>query len=420
MPKRPFITTGLTMAARPSSRFRALRARATNSARRPQPAISKVPWGVAGMVVLIALFESFIARNWLDFTDPVSLSWRYSALAASAHACDSDLLLVGDSLIKHALIPSVMAEVRGERIVNLGAARCPTSMTYFLLLRSLEAGAHPRAIVFNAKPAVLIGGPDFNQRYWQEVLTVSELSQLFGMMSRGEFVAATLAGRLLPSLRSRLEIRDHLLAALHAEAGPLHDINRALWRNWTLNEGANVVFPQTPFSGELTAKDLKNLHPQVFHAEKSNAKAIHRILQLAQDQNIPVYWLLPPLPPSLQSAREESGAEAAYDRFIEGYLARYLRTLWVLDGRHAGYPATAFADATHLNAKGAIALSRTVAKALASKGDNPSVEAKAITKWIALEPWPDHSDETSSPLEDVETSLAKVKQLGEGRGDAQQ
>ena len=28
------------------------------------------------MVVLIVAIECSVARNWLDFTDPVSLSWR--------------------------------------------------------------------------------------------------------------------------------------------------------------------------------------------------------------------------------------------------------------------------------------------------------------------------------------------------------
>ena len=168
----------------------------------------------------------------------------------------------------------------------------------------------PRAIVFNAKPAVLIGGPDFTQRYWQETLTARELIELFQMMPRCDYFAATLAGRVLPSLRSRLEIRSHLLAALRGDAGPLHEINRALWRNWKVNDGANVVLLQSPYNGELTAKDAQNLHPNAFYADKSNARAIHLFLTLAQQENIPVFLLLPPLSPNLQSAREQSGAAA--------------------------------------------------------------------------------------------------------------
>ena len=38
--------------------------------------------GGAGMVALLVVFEAFVARHWIDLTDPVSLSWRYSARAA--------------------------------------------------------------------------------------------------------------------------------------------------------------------------------------------------------------------------------------------------------------------------------------------------------------------------------------------------
>jgi len=359
------------------------------------------------MVALIVAIECSVARNWLDFTDPVSLSWRYSAIAAGTQVRDKDLLLFGDSLIKHALIPSVIKGISGQRAENLGAARCPTLMTYFLWRRSLEAGARPRAVVFNAKPAVLIGGIDFTQRYWQEALTACELFQLFQMMHRSEFVTSTVAGRVLPSLRSRLEIRSRLVAALGGDADPLDEINRALWRNWTLNDGANVALPQPPYNGELTAKDREGLHPDIFYADKSNVLAIDWILELAHQQKIPVFWLLPPLSPNLQSAREQSGAEKAYEDFIRGYLGRYPATVSVLDGRHAGYPASAFTDATHLNATGAISVSRAVARILAREGRNPAVNAGP--RWITLEAWSHRLAEVMPPLEDVETSRAKVK-----------
>jgi hypothetical protein len=413
MPNSLSVTTTPSLAARPSSRFRAPRESATDARIRLRPTTKAVPCGAAGMVFLIVMIECSFARNWLDFTDPVSLSWRYSALAARSRVGDKDLLVLGDSLIKHALIPSVMTEVSGEQAENLGAARCPTLMTYFLVQRSLEAGARPRAIVFNAKPAVLIGGPTFTQRYFQEILTASELLRLFQMVHQTEFVVSTLAGRLLPSLRSRLEIRSHFLALWRGDAGPLPVINRALWRNWTVNVGANVALRQPPYNGELTAKDVKNLHPHIFYAENSNAKAIDQLLQLAQERQIPVFWLLPPLSPNLQSTREQSGAESAYENFIRGYQSRYPRTLSILDGRGAGYPVAAFTDATHLNANGAVALSRAVAKVVARQLGDPA--ARSGPGWIKLDSWSDRSTECGALPEDVETSRALVK-AGYGSG----
>ncbi len=156
-----------------------------------------------------------------------------------------------------------------------------------------------------------------------------------------------------------------------------------------MNGERNVALPQPPYDGKLTAKDVKNLHPHIFYAEKSNAKAIDQFLQLAQDRDIPVYWLLPPISPSLQSAREQSGAESAYENFIRGYQSRYPSILSILDGRDAGYPAAAFTDATHLNARGALVLSRTVAKVIARKASDPAPKSEPM--WIRLETWSDRA-----------------------------
>src|SRR5271163_2053591 len=71
---------------------------------------SAIPWGVAGMIGLIVAIECFVSRNWLDFTDPVSLSWRYSAEAVRTDSSGRELLCLGDSLVKHGLIPRVIEE----------------------------------------------------------------------------------------------------------------------------------------------------------------------------------------------------------------------------------------------------------------------------------------------------------------------
>ena len=49
----------------------------------PQATAGYDPLGLAGMVGLIVAIECWVARNWLDFSDPVSLSWRFSAEAAA-------------------------------------------------------------------------------------------------------------------------------------------------------------------------------------------------------------------------------------------------------------------------------------------------------------------------------------------------
>ncbi len=75
-------------------------------------------------------------------------------------------------------------------------------MTYFLLRRAVAAGARPRAIIINAKPAVLLANPEFNIRYWQEVLDARECAEILAIDRRGPFALSLLAGRLLPTLRA--------------------------------------------------------------------------------------------------------------------------------------------------------------------------------------------------------------------------
>jgi hypothetical protein len=341
-----------------------------------------IPWGAAGMIGLIVAIECFLARNWLDFTDPVSLSWRYSAAAVQTESRGCDLLCVGDSLIKHGLLPGVIEEGTGRRTANLSAARAPALLTYFFLRRALDAGARPRAIIINAKPAVLLAGPEFNARYWQEVLTPRECLEFSLMTRNGPFMLATIVGRLLPSVRSRLEVQSHVLAAVRGETDKIPAINRVLLRNWTINRGANVA-PARSERQDTAEPDIeRKLHPELFFVDPTNAQGIDRLLQLANARDIPVFWLLTPLSPVLQTLRDQSGAEAGYERFVRAFVSRYPRRLTVLDARRGAYPPSLFTDLTHLNAQGAVELSRAVATALQPLLAGP--RSASGPHWIAL------------------------------------
>jgi hypothetical protein len=356
------------------------------------------------MIVLVAAIECVIARHWLHFSDPVSLSWRYSAWAAEADAPGCELLCVGDSLIKHGLIPALIERVTGRRTANLSAARCPTLMTYFLLRRALDAGARPRAIIVNAKPAVLLANPDFNTRYWQEVLAPRECAEMLFSTHRGSFVLALVAGRVLPSLRCRLELRSSLAAAMDGRTDRLYAINRVLWRNWSKNRGANISAVDSRVTGAAVREVAERIRADVFHVDPANAEAIELLLQLTAERSIPVYWLLTPLSPELQSFRDGTGAEAGHERFIRALQARFPQVMTVLDARKAGYPAALFADPTHLNRRGAVALSTVVSVQLSRLLELESAEAHAKPGWITLNAQVVHPAVEGIELEDLERS----------------
>jgi hypothetical protein len=369
-------------AARPSARFHGAHAAEVDRAPAARDAKSAIPWGVLGMIGLVVVIESWVGRNWLDFSDPVSLSWRFSAFAAQVEAPGRDLLCLGDSLVKHSLIPALIERESGLRTFNLAAARCTTWMSYFLFRRALEAGAHPAAIIVNAKPTGLIPGPQFNTRYWQDVLTLRDSLELYGMGCRGEFLAASLLGRLLPSLRSRLELRSNLLAALRGETDRLHDINRICWRNWTVNAGANVSSRNPQYGGELTAEAERKLLPKVSYVHWVNAAGIERLLRLAAERGIRVFWLLPPLASALQARREQTGAEAKFEAVVRAFQRRHPEVVTVLDARRLAYPPAMFVDATHVSGLGGIALSRVVAGAV--KAELARAAREPARGWIEL------------------------------------
>ena len=284
--------------------------------------------GAAGMVALVVFFESFVVRHRIDFTDPVSLSWRFSAQLAETTAPGCDVLCLGDSLVKHGLVPSVMERTSGQRAVNLSAARASTVLTLSLLRRALDAGARPKALVVNAKPAVLQGGPEFHSRAWQEVVTLqANVWNCCKSRETHRFVASTLVGRLLPSLRCRLEIQSAVLARLRGETGPLTAINPVLWRNWSVNAGANVASAHPSYRGDVGPEVERQLYTDLFFVDPANAEAIERIATLASQRQIPIFWVLFPLSPSLQSLRDQSGAEDLHEKFVRSLTARHSGTV---------------------------------------------------------------------------------------------
>jgi hypothetical protein len=356
------------------------------------------------MLAIVAVVETFVAHDVLDFTDPVSLSWRLAARSARDEAPGREVLCLGDSLVKHAMIPRAIAARSGRSAVNLAVAKGSAPSTFFLFRRALEAGARPAALVVDFKPSILIGGAHHNLRYWQEVLDFREGLELARAARSATLFSRLILGQVLPSVRSRLEIRSNLLAALRGETDVLRGLNRVCRRNWLLNDGANVAAKNPTYQGELGLDGDRKYLTHSFHCDPLNARYIGRLFDLAAARGIRVYWLLPPLAPALQARREERGAEAGYLAFVRR-LQRLHPNVTILDGRHASYDHRLFVDATHLDGQGAYTLSRDVAAALGHDLDRNrecAGTARDEPRWVdlpAYRPCP-----VEMALEDVEQS----------------
>jgi hypothetical protein len=373
------------------------------------PKRSALPFGAIGMVAILVSIESVVARHWMSLTDPVSLSWRFSAQAAENDSRDCQVLCLGDSLVKHGLIPSVLERASGQRTVNVSAAQASTLLTHSLLRRALESGARPKALIVNAKPAVLLGGPEVNARPWQEVVIPRDGLELLRITGNAPFVVSTLIGRLFPSLRSRFEIRSAITAALGGKTDPIRAINPVLWRNWSVNDGANVASSASPFRGDVTAEVRQQLYTDVFYVDPANAQAIERIIDIAAERQLPIFWVLFPLSPQLQALRDQSGADEQHDQFLRSIASRHSGELIILDARHSGYPAAFFADATHLNQRGAIALSRSVASVLVRASKRQPRAADSAPDWIVLGAPSENASGWNDGIEDVDESRRIVR-----------
>ena len=210
---------------------------------------SSIPWGLAGMVGLILVIECWVCAELARLRDPVSLSWRFSAggrrdpehPAATSSASGTVWSSMGCSR------PCSTA-ASGRRAVNLSAARGPTLLTYFLFRRARRrrpaVRRDPQRQTRRADRRTGLRRPSTGRKCSRS----RESLELLSMTRRVPLMVSILVGRLLPSVRSRLEVRSNLLAALRGEPDPLHAINRVLWRNWTVNEGANVDRREFPFS----------------------------------------------------------------------------------------------------------------------------------------------------------------------------
>lgn len=357
-----------------------------------QKTASRRPAGLLGMLAVIALVELFVARHRLDLTSPATLTWALSGQAARTEARRCRVLCFGESLMKHGLLPAVLEGRLTGRVYNLSvcAAQAPTS--YYLLKRAFDSGARPDAVVVDFAPDLLTGGPEYNGRNWPELLSWPETLDLaVSARDSGLFLTVAL-GKLLPSERTRHEVRALFSGWLHGQNVSPKQTNRLYTRQWTVNRGGQFTPPNPLFTGAVSEVQQTAIMSDRFWCGKINRRYIDRFLDLASSRGARVYWLLPPVSPAVQARRDASGADARLDAFLKQVQARHPR-LSVLDARHCGYPSPVFQDARHLVAGGTLALSESVAEVIARNDRTP---------WISL---PTYRPREPDPrLEDVNGS----------------
>lgn len=358
----------------------------------------RMPWGLVGMLALVWAIERSITRHELDFTTLGAEHIKFAALA-SRDAANYDVLCFGDSLLKYGIVPRVIEAASGGRAYNLASAGATPPASYFMLRRAIEAGARPSVILVDFKPNLLAVDPRGELRAYASFADLAESLHLAWAARDGDFFASISVARLLPSVRARYEVRASLISALCGGVGTPADRIPAYWRNWVVNQGAQLN-PKTLGVAEIVEYwDEKICLMPEWACHPINRLYIDKFLSLAAQHAIPVVWLLPPINPRIQSKRDQLGLDLAFDRFVGGVQSGH-PNVRVVDGRHSGYPITVFIDSAHLDSEGAHAFSMAVAMLLDRSGSTGPLSSGA--KWTML---PDYRDQPIAPIsEDLSQS----------------
>jgi hypothetical protein len=106
-----------------------------------------IPWGLLGMLALVATIErSWFHRN-LAFANGLGHGWSETARRLKESARGREVLCFGDSMVKYGLIPNVLREQTGRRAYNYALVGGTAPATYFLFRRALDAGARPATVI---------------------------------------------------------------------------------------------------------------------------------------------------------------------------------------------------------------------------------------------------------------------------------
>ena len=341
----------------------------------PPSAMGRTPWGFLGMLVVLLGVEWTLGQHDLDFTAPWHWDWRTTGKLTSRKQGKADILLFGDSLMKFGVMPKVIQDRTGKSAYNFALHTGQTSSSYFMLRRVLDAGNQPKGVVLELTPHMFAHQAEENARLWPEMLNPRECLDLAWTMREPEFFAATMLGRVMPSIKERHDIRAFVHAALVGGPNPSRRAEIPTFRrNWKVNDGAQLM-------PDGTAPAIDPVHWEVslykaWRPNPVNVAYLDRFLALTREHQIPVVWLLPPNQPSILARTEASGYDAAYTRFVRSVAARF-PNVTVADARRSGFVPDEFNDGIHLKRNGALRLS-------AALGDLLRIGPPAGT-WVDLD-----------------------------------
>lgn len=346
--------------------------------------LARLPSGMLGAVVLIVLVNLVLGK--LRWDNPprsrLSASWQWANRAAEGPEAGAEVLCFGDSLIKLGIVPRVLEERLGRSSYNLAVLGGPAPASHELLRRVLDRGCRPRAMVVHFSPLLLGMDPKAGLEWWAGGLRIGDRLALLGRTRDPSMVGSLIMHGLFGSIVARDAIRSAL--GLRSESsGYVDRLGREgieeLVVGWTQNQGTQLAPREfVPVAGSLPKPYLGrgwSWAPNPVHAY-----FVDRFLAMAQEREIPVYWVIPPADAAWLDRNEDVGTVRAYREYVRGLLGRY-EVLTVLDAQKAGWGRRWFRDPIHLNRDGAVRLSGLVATAIVDGQGAPA----SVDRWIAMD-----------------------------------
>ena len=369
------------------------------------------PTGLLGMLVIVAAVEPIVARHACRWAHTIVLDWRATGRSVGREAPGCDVLCFGSSMSKFGVLPKVIKARTGRRAYNFALLNGPPPASYFLLKRAIDRGARPSAVVVDFDHHRLKADPrsPLYNYPWAELLRPAESYDLARATDDAGLFGSLMVQSAVPSVRRRHEIRTAVLVRANGYAGALDDLGGAFNstkpafdRNRVVNCGAVVNKPSNPGQN---SPPIGFERPEAWTCHPVNARYVERFFKLCEARGIAVYWLVPPVSPRQQETRDRTHAEVRYLNVVRALAARY-PNVTVVDGRSAGFPASAYIDHVHLDRAGAVALSDALAKVFAR---GPGVVA--APRWIDLPRFA--ADSGDDGVEDLGQSELALKARGD-------
>jgi hypothetical protein len=350
------------------------------------------------MIGLVAAVELWVQRHPATCLPAEGWDGLVSARAAEKRARGCRVLCLGDSMVKLSVVPRPIAREAGGRAHNLAVCGSHPILGYLLLRRALEAGAQPEAVLIGYSTRGLQRPPEETADQWSALMGPRDWADLARRTRDPALLASLVLRGALPTLQNRHVLRGRIGDALAGQADPNLRVLTRFVRNWSLNDGAQVMPSNTqlrdyPLDVAGVLKDWYD--PRPWHP--ANAADLRRLLDLAASHGIRVYWLQTPALSAVQSACEANGWDEGQTARLRAWMARY-PNFSVIDARRAGYEPGVFMDPNHLGREGAYAYSLALADVLRAP--------HATGRWIDL---PAYRERPTDPtLEQVELPIPAV------------